>query len=579
MAKEQVELIDLKKILEINERLLNTFNLERFYNQLVDEAVHLIGAERGFLILMEDGGKMVKTGRNLDNEDLKKSGQKFSNTIVDQVLAKSEILLTTDAGSEPALKGAKSVHGMKLKSVICTPLKLGHQIIGVLYLDNRLTRGAFSEREKELIRMLANQAVLAFNLNHLLEENKEREKELKRQNQHIEKLNNELQLRMQSQENELKSVKDLLEVEAAGNRHKYRYDNIVGNSPAIKDVFKILDRIVETDTTVYIQGESGTGKELIAKAIHYNGSRRDKALISLNCSAFSETLMESELFGHIKGTFAGADQNKRGAFEAAQGGTIFLDAITEMSLGMQAKLLRVLQTGEIRPMGSNQVIKTNVRVITADDKDLQEAVKKGEFRKDLYFQMNAVRISLPTLRERREDIPSLVKYFIKHNRLGLPESLVMMDDEALNIFIDYDWPGNVRELENEIHRCLLLGKGKITGELVSPTIKDRSSPLSKELDDWNLSKKVENLERVMIERALRYAKGNKVEAAALLGISRGNFYQKIYEFGIEAQGLRLTPEIIKEALKETDGNKAMAARKLGVGRKTLYNYLEKMKIE
>ncbi|MBI2336470.1 MAG: sigma 54-interacting transcriptional regulator [Deltaproteobacteria bacterium] len=579
MTQSPLKVEDLRKILDINQKLLNTFQLERFFNQLVDEAIQLIGAERGFLILLQEGGKIVRTSRNLDREDLKKSAQKFSNTIVDHTLSKGEIILTTDAGTEPSLKSAASVHGMKLKSVISMPMQLGHQIIGVLYLDNRLTRGAFGERERELIFLLANQAVLALNLNRLLDENKARERELKQQNQYIERLNHELQKQMSSQANELRSVKDLLEVESVGNRQKYKYENIVGNSPLMKDVFKVMDRIMDSDVTVYIHGESGTGKELIARALHYNGPRKEKPFVTVNCSAFSETLLESELFGHMRGSFTGAEQSKKGLFEYADGGTIFLDEIGDMSVTMQAKLLRVLQEGEIRPVGSNQVVKVNVRIISASNKDLQELIKKGEFRKDLFYRLNVVRISLPPLRERREDIPALVRHFMKSNRMAIPESLVFIDDEALNIFVDYDWPGNIRELENEVNRSLLLGKGKVLSTTISPTLRDRSSPLSKELEDWNLSKKIEGMERVMIERALRYTKGNKVEAAALLGISRGNFYQKIYQYGIETQGLSLTPEVIKEALKEAGGNKAMAARKLGIGRKTLYNYLERMKIE
>lgn len=578
MNESNLNCDDLKKILEINKRVLSTYQLERFFNQLVDEAIGLIGAERGFLILFQDGGSLVKTARNLQREDLKKSAQKFSTTIVGQTSSKGSIILTTDAGADPKLISSKSVHGMKLKSVICAPLALGPEILGVLYLDNRVTRGAFGERETELIELLADQAVLALKNTELLDENKANQRELKRQNQTIEKLNTDLKKQMKAQERELKNVKNYLDEENLGKRKKYKYENIVGESPLMKDVFRIMDRVMDSDVPVYILGEPGTGKKLIAQALHYNGSRKEKAFVSEKCSAFSGDLLARELFGYKQGTFDGAEFDKEGLLSKAHGGTLFLDDISEMDIEVQAQLLQVLQKKEFKPFGSDEALPLDIRLVTASSKELSDLTKLASFRKDLYFAINVVRVNLPKLKDRREDVPALVRYFMKNNRLGVPEAMLFIDEEAMNVFIDYDWPGNIQELENEINRTLILGKGQISLNVVSHTIRERSNPMGDSPEEWNLNRKVSNLERVMIERALNHTRGNKVEAANLLGISRGNFYQKLQQYGLEAKNLKLTPQMIKEAIDECGGNKAMAARRLGIGRKTLYNYLEKIQL-
>ena len=251
------------------------------------------------------------------------------------------------------------------------------------------------------------------------------------------------------------------------------YSEIIGESPAILRVFRLLDRIAHSNVPVLIQGESGTGKELVANALHRNSPRSDKPFVAENCAAIPETLLESELFGYKRGAFTGADRNKTGLFKVADGGTLFLDEIGDMSLSMQKKLLRVLQDGEIRPVGSNEVIHVDVRIISASNKNLKEMVARREYREDLYFRLNTITVSVPPLRDRPEDIELLTRFFVNRMAKEMDREPAPLTAEALKALERYRWPGNIRELENEMRRCLaLLGEGVEIGlELMSDEIK------------------------------------------------------------------------------------------------------------
>ncbi|KAA0232370.1 MAG: sigma-54-dependent Fis family transcriptional regulator, partial [Armatimonadetes bacterium] len=349
-----------------------------------------------------------------------------------------------------------------------------------------------------------------------------------------------LEDRVADQAQELEKVKLQLESQQdiEGPRAD-RYQEIIGESHAMKEVLKTLDRIIDSDVTVYIHGESGTGKELIARALHYNGPRKAKIYVSTNCASYSETLLESELFGHVRGAFTGAERDKKGMFEYADGGTVFLDEVADMSPGMQAKLLRVLQEGEIRPLGSNKTVKVNVRIISATNKDLGELVKEGKFRKDLFYRLNVVRINLPALRERKPDIPMLAQHFMKKNKMGIPENFLSIEPAAVKALMTYDWPGNIRELENEINRALVMGKGEITKELLSENVREKYEFEEEMMRDLNLDRQVSNFEKRIIDRALQESQGNKVKAAKLLGISRFTLHQKIRNLEIEHRRLEV----------------------------------------
>ncbi|PZR09914.1 MAG: sigma-54-dependent Fis family transcriptional regulator [Archangium gephyra] len=329
---------------------------------------------------------------------------------------------------------------------------------------------------------------------------------------------------------------------------RYKFENIIGKSNAMIEVFRILEKVCNSDSTVLVNGESGTGKELVARAIHYNGPRKDKPFVVQNCSAFNDNLLESALFGHVKGSFTGALRDKKGLFEVADGGTFFLDEVGDMSPALQVKLLRVLQEGTLTPVGGTQQRQVDVRVIAATHKDLGVMVKKGEFREDLYYRINVIRIQVPPLRERKDDMPVLMDHFMrKHKKDGQRSRAIASD--ALAIMQQYHWPGNIRELENEIERLLVLGSDLeiLPAELLSSRIRDAVSGAAgtnvigasrvTQLPVGKLNDAVETLERDMISQGLNRTKGNKSKLSRELGISRSNLILKIQKYQLEKPGM------------------------------------------
>lgn len=325
---------------------------------------------------------------------------------------------------------------------------------------------------------------------------------------------------------------------------RYKFENIVGKSSSMIEVFRLLEKVCNSDSTVLVNGESGTGKELVARAIHYNGPRKDKPFVVQNCSAFNDNLLESALFGHVKGSFTGALRDKKGLFEVADGGTFFLDEVGDMSPALQVKLLRVLQEGTFIPVGGTANKQVDVRVIAATHKDLAVMVKKGEFREDLYYRINVIRVQVPPLRDRKDDLPILIDHFMrKHKREG--QRARGLSNDALGVLQAYHWPGNIRELENEIERLLVLGSDAdvIPGDLISSRIKDAVTGAAganvigasrvAQLPIGRLNDAVEHLERDMISQGLTRTKGNKSRLSRELGISRSNLILKIQKYELE----------------------------------------------
>ena len=309
---------------------------------------------------------------------------------------------------------------------------------------------------------------------------------------------------------------------------------IVGSSAKIQDVLRMISRLKDTRTAVLISGESGTGKELVARAIHFRGPFANRPFVAVDCGSLVPTLIESELFGYEKGAFTGANRSKTGLFQSAHGGTIFLDEIGELPPEMQAKLLRVLQEKEIRPVGSNQRVKVDVRVIAATNRDLEAEYRNGSFRKDLYFRLNVVTVHLPALRERRSDIPMLVHWFLDRKSQG---TAIRVTNSAMKAMLQYDWPGNIRELENCIERAVALGDrqvidhGDLPPAIVSDSLAGEAVPslhTSSNLSSTDL----EDIERATIERVFEQVKGDKVLAGKMLGISRATLYRKLKRYNI-----------------------------------------------
>ncbi len=321
----------------------------------------------------------------------------------------------------------------------------------------------------------------------------------------------------------------------------YRFEHIVGNGERMRELFGLLEKVCNSESTVLISGESGTGKELVARAICYNGPRRNKPFVVQNCSAFNDNLLEAALFGHIRGSFTGALRDQKGLFETADGGTFFLDEVGDMSPALQVKLLRVLQEGTFLPVGATQTREVDVRLIAATHKDLSQMVKDGTFREDLFYRINVIRIQVPSLRERPEDIPVLVEQFLrKHRRDG--QRARSLSREASQVLTAYSWPGNVRELENEIERLLVLGSelDVIPAELISPrileSVPEGAKRLARQSDSGKLNDLVENLEREVIRAGLERTGYNKSRLARELGISRSNLILKISRYGLEPPG-------------------------------------------
>lgn len=314
---------------------------------------------------------------------------------------------------------------------------------------------------------------------------------------------------------------------------RFQIGNMIGKHPSMLAIYKVIGRVADSASTVLILGESGTGKELIARGIHFNSSRADKPFVVVNCAALPESLLESELFGYVKGAFTGAHTARRGLFEEAHGGTCFLDEIGDLSPGLQAKLLRVLQEHEIRRLGSNETVGVDIRVIAATNKDLKAAIRNQTFRDDLYYRLDVVSVTVPPLRDRVADIPLLAGYFVEKyaGTHGKPAHLIT--PQALSILESYSWPGNVRELENVIERAVTLSSGSVLDESLFPlSLSNPAHPAMTENPTRFL--KLEEMEKLQIEKALGMTNGNRVEAAKLLGIHRKTLYRMAKRYGIFA---------------------------------------------
>ncbi|OQX88269.1 hypothetical protein B6D60_02425 [candidate division KSB1 bacterium 4484_87] len=307
---------------------------------------------------------------------------------------------------------------------------------------------------------------------------------------------------------------------------KYDFSNIIGKSGPMQDVLKLVGQVAESDATVLIRGESGTGKELIARALHYNSLRKNKPMITVNCPSIPESLIESELFGHVRGAFTGALRDRKGKFELAEGSTIFLDEIGDLKLDLQARLLRVLQEKEIERVGDSKPIRVDARIVAATNKNLETMVETGEFREDLYYRLNVVTIVVPPLRDRKEDIPFLVDFFIQKYSQGRQ---IRLNDDALSLLLQHNWPGNVRELENAIERAIVTSPdGMITIDLLKPVALYQP----RRQESISVNRSLQEIERDAIKDALKRANGNQTKAARLLGIPRHVLLYRMKKYGM-----------------------------------------------
>jgi len=371
--------------------------------------------------------------------------------------------------------------------------------------------------EPDELKLIIQQAIEKF---ELVRENKELNRRLKSANEQLRRENTLLQQNIE---------KD------------YDFSNIIGQSPKMLQVFKLLKKVIDTPTSVLLFGETGTGKELIARAIHYNSSRKKKLFVAQNCGALPDSLLESELFGHIRGAFTGAVADRKGLFEVADGGSVFLDEIADTSPALQLRLLRVLQEGEIKPVGSTKTIRVDVRVIAATNKDLDQLVAEGRFREDLYYRLNVFPITLPPLREREADIPELVDHFIKKYAAKIKKDIPGITEEALALFLSAPFPGNIRQLENEIERAVTLADDhhSISQDLISPRFhsQNKNNDPDIPIPGSSLKEAVDQLEIGMIRDALKMTGGNILQAAERLRLSRAGLHKKLSRYKIDPHAL------------------------------------------
>jgi transcriptional regulator with GAF, ATPase, and Fis domain len=495
---------------------------DRFFEQLLDAAVELTSAERGFLIMNARDGMQFLAARNIGQEDRKDPAFEVSWSIAVRVGTSGEGVLLVDAQSDDRFSAKESVESLGLRSILCIPIRSTAGVQGVVYLDNRMKSGAFTKEDRDVIEVLADQAGIVLEQERLA-------RDLRTRQQEVEDLNRRLKTRVSEQDTEITRMRHALRT--GSTEIEGGFALLIGGSARMDEVRNLLVKIAACDLPVLVYGESGTGKELIARAIHGNSDRAKNELVTVNCAAFPETLLENELFGHVRGAYTGADRSKKGLFEAAHQGTLFLDEVASMSPAMQIRLLRVLQDGEVRPVGAPSSVRVDVRVIAASNQDLRDMVAKGSFREDLYYRLRVLQVTVPPLRERREDIPALVAHFLeKHDFKG-----VTVAPEALDVLVAYAWPGNVRELENEIRRASVVGGPTITKEGLSRNIVDSTQLLVGEESSYHdLGELVKSVESREIEKALRRSGGNKTRAAHLLGISRFTLQRKLDKYGIAA---------------------------------------------
>lgn len=498
-------------ILGMNRQLATAASRQQVLTVLVDEAVRLFGAERGFLVTASCSppGFAVEVARSLDREPVTNAARKVSTTILRRALANGEGLFSDDAQADE-LGASQSVADLQLRSVLSMPLRVGDRVLGCLYLDHRFRAGAFSERDLPWLMAFADQGAIVLHLHELLAQNLAQAEALAAHNR-------SLQAAVAVQAEVLAAPAP---VSRATLRHSFA--GLIGESPALLRALHVLDRVAPTELPVLLTGESGTGKEIAARALHTAGSRRRGEFVAVNTAAIAEGLLASELFGHSRGAFTGADRDRVGLLRQAAGGTLFLDEVTEMDLDLQAKLLRALDERRVRPVGGDREFGIDVRIVAATNRDPQQAIADGRLREDLYFRLAVVTVHLPPLRERAHDVVQLAEHCLAAvaREQGLPPPPCGADLAAA--LLARPWPGNVRQLKNEMQRLWALAAGgPLSPALLSPAEPER--PLGPAPDSLQLAR----LEQWAIERALAVAKGNKSEAARLLGIGRRTLYSKL----------------------------------------------------
>jgi transcriptional regulator with GAF, ATPase, and Fis domain len=504
----QAELAALKRLAGFSERLLGRYEIGPLLEALMDQVIALTHADKGFLILLEGSELRVKVARNLDQHNIEDAVSRVSDSIVARVVESRKPLIVADAINDANFKASESVVNLKLLSVMCAPLSDKGELFGIIYVGNDRVVSRFDNRALELLTVFAGLASLL--------------------------LKNALMV------NELK-------LESAGLKKQLEemsYGDIIGACAGMKEVYKKIDKVAATDISVLITGETGTGKEMIAREVHRRSPRVKGPFVTINCGAIPENLLESELFGHVKGAFTGAIATRPGKFQAAHGGTLFLDEIGEMPLQLQVKILRALQERAIVKVGETRSEHVDIRVVAATNRVLEDEIKKGSFREDLYYRLNVVNLRLPPLRERGDDTLVIAKYFLTKYVKEFNSKAKGFAPAAQTALRKYSWPGNVRELENRVKKATVLAD--------RPLIAPEDLELRPENLDpvMPLAQAKEEFQKRYINEVLERNNGNRTKTAKDLGVDPRTIFRHLEKLEAERTGKELPPDIESDSPTE-----------------------------
>ena len=486
-AETMADLDAYQKLYDFSARLLQKHDLTDLLNELMDSVIDITSADKGFLVLMEGDQLDVKVARNLKRENIADALSQLSDSIVAKVIETRRPVVISDAMNDDEFSSSQSIIKLRLTSVICVPLLEKGNLIGIIYVGNDSVVDLFQDETMRVLTVFAAQASLIISNAMLMNELKVDNQQLSRR---LEELN---------------------------------FGEIVGTSRPMQEVFRKVDKVASTDISVLITGETGTGKELIAREIHRRSPRRDLPFVTINCGAIPENLLESELFGHVKGSFTGAVANKAGKFQAADGGTLFLDEIGEMPLNLQVKILRAIQEKIVVKVGDTRPEAVDIRILAATNRELEEEIRQARFREDLYYRLNVVNLHLPPLRDRGDDIPVIARYLLSRYSKEYDTRVKGFSPNAAVAIRKYDWPGNIREMENRLKKAIVLAEGNLIGP-----------------EDLGLS-------------------GDALPSILSLAAAKEKFQR----------------DYINEVLALNNGNRTKTARDLGVDPRTIFRHLEK----
>jgi transcriptional regulator with GAF, ATPase, and Fis domain len=495
-----------RKLHEFSARLMENYDLPELLNALMDLVIQVTNADKGFLILMEGGQLDVKVARNLKKENIADAVSQLSDAIIAKVVRSKKALIISDAMNDTEFAASMSVMNLRLSSVMCVPLLERGNMLGIIYVGNDSVVNLFEEQRLQVLQVFAAQASLiirnALMVNELVFDNRQLHERLE----------------------------------------QLRFGEIIGSCSAMQDVYKKVAKIASTDISVLITGETGTGKELIAREVHLRSSRAKGTFVSINCGAIPENLLESELFGHVKGAFTGAVAHKAGKFHAADRGTLFLDEIGEMPMSLQVKILRALQEKAVVRVGDTRPEPVDIRVVAATNRDLEAEIKAGRFREDLYYRLNVVNVHLPPLRDRGEDIAIIARYLLSKYAAEYKKQVKGFSPNATVAMKKYRWPGNIRELDNKLKKAIVLADKTLLGPEdldLTPDALPAILPLADAKDKF---------QRDYINEVLALNNGNRTKTARDLGVDPRTIFRHLEkegddDLGAPEAGSDLPPEL------------------------------------